>query len=155
MSNFGRWSDLWAIDEDNSYVVLKVKMLKWRYIARCYPHEAKLIKCGMTSKKRSSSDWICILIWLEYRYAVLSRGMYHKKSWLCLSAQVTQESWWETQKPHVHMTWVWQRQTRWHRFCVSWANGYLFEISVTPVSGNRWHRISLVATASFLGGMGI
>ena len=88
--------------------LLKVKILKWRDIERCYPHEVKPIKYGMTSKKRSSSCWICILIWLEYRYAVVSRGIYHKESWLCLSAQVTQESWWETQKPHVHISWVCQ-----------------------------------------------
>jgi hypothetical protein len=54
----------------------------------------------------------------------------------------------ETQKPHVHVfgfdpmsnpmapvlgNW-------WHQFCVSGPNGQLFEISVAPSLGTRWHR---------------
>ena len=45
---------------------------------------------------------------LEFRNAVLSRGMHHKVFWLCLIAQVTHVSCWETQKPHVHISWVCQ-----------------------------------------------
>ena len=127
-----------------------VKILKWRDIERCYPHEVKPIKYGMTSKKRSSSCWICILIWLEYRYAVVSRGIYHKESWLCLSAQVTQESWWETQKPHVHMTRVWKRQTRWHRF---WETGGTGFVSAEPTAiclKSRWHQFRETSGTGFL-----
>jgi len=45
---------------------------------------------------------------LEFRNAVLSRGVHHKVFWLCLSAQVTHVSCWETQNPHVHISWVCQ-----------------------------------------------
>lgn len=52
----------------------------------------------------SSMEIIVFIFDLEYINAMLSRGMHHKVSWKCLSAQVTYVSWRETQKSHVHLS---------------------------------------------------
>ena len=67
-----------------------------------------LTKYGMVHVDEAQVHDVAFIFDLEYRNAVLSRGMHHKVFWLCLSAQVTHVSCWETQKPHVHFSWVCQ-----------------------------------------------
>jgi len=67
-----------------------------------------LTKYGMVHVDEAQVHDVAFIFDLEYRNAVLSRGMHHKVFWLCLSAQVTHVSCWETQKPHVHISWVCQ-----------------------------------------------
>ena len=67
-----------------------------------------LTKYGMVHVDEAQVHDFVFIFNFEYRYAVLSRGMHHKVFWLCLSAQVTHVSCWETQKPHAHISWVCQ-----------------------------------------------
>jgi hypothetical protein len=82
-------------------------------------------------KKKLKSYNIAFIFDLEYRYAILSRGMHHNEFLIMSQCSSNPCELRETQKPRVHIfgfdpvsnpvapilgNW-------WHRFSVSWPNG--------------------------------
>ena len=112
---------IWTISEFHSKTKVQVTSSRLKCSFQrdkdgCNSQMDILTKYGMVHVDEAQVHAIAFIFDLEYRYAVLSRGMHHKVYWKCLSAQVSHVSWWETQKPHLHSCWVWLLPNRWHQF---------------------------------------
>jgi hypothetical protein len=90
-------------------------------------------------KMKLKSFNIAFIFDLEYRYAILSRGMHYKESWNCFSVQVTHVNW-ERHKNHTYtFSGLTLCQNRWHRF---WETGGTDFVSAGPMAiclKSPWH----------------